>query len=185
MLSSTLFRFSGWAGVVSGLLLLADTLLFDLLWPTQAVARIPSLLVIPSGLLALVGLYLWQRESSGRLGGIGYILNTVGLVLLFGVVFANNFILAYLDGEAVQALFAGPTRLAFLMSALIFLIGVVLFSIATVKARVLPGKAAVLYCVGFIPLGLSALLPALVVNIGQVVGALGIVWLGYALRKAA
>lgn len=185
MLPSSLFRLSGWAGILSGLFLLADTLLFDLIWPTQAVARIPSILVIPFGLLALAGLYLWQRESSGRLGGIGYILNTVGLVLLFGVVFANNFILAYLDGEVLQELFAGPTRLAFLSSAVIFLIGVILFSVATLRAKALPGKAAVLYGVGFIPLGLSALLPDLVVNIGQVVGALGIAWLGYALRNAS
>lgn len=185
MSSSTLYRISGWAGILSGLLLLADTLLLDPLLPDYMAARIPGVWVIPLGLLALTGLYLWQREPSGRLGGLGYSIIAVGMVLLFGVVFANNFILPVLDGEVLQALFSGPTRLVFLLSAIVFLIGLILFSLATFRAKIFPWGAVVLFFVGFVPVGLAALLPDNVVNIGQVGAAIGTSWLGYALRNMA
>jgi predicted small integral membrane protein len=94
-----------------------------------------------------------------------------------------------LSKSEVQALLAGPTRLAFLACALFFLVGVVLFSAASLRAGVFPRLAVVLYLIGFTVYSLYFFLPNVVVVIAEVGGAVGIIWLGYALwiaiRKTA
>ena len=112
---------------------------------------------------------------------LGYILNSFGLALIVGVAFANVFVVQQLAAAAQQQVLAGPARLAFLISSLIFLVGSVLFGIALLKARVFSPIATVLYIIGFVLLSLFALLPPIVNTIGGVLAGIGVLWLGYEL----
>jgi hypothetical protein len=181
MSSVTLFRLSGWASILCGLLIIIDTLFIELFLPFSALTSSFGQLAVILALLVLTGMYLWQRSASGILGDIGYIVNFIGLALLIGVDFAGNYILPYLDQNATQELFAGPTRFMFLISAMVFLAGVILFGLAIFRARVFPQLAAGMYMIGFALYSLSPFLPDIIVRIAQVTGAVAVVWFGYVL----
>lgn len=135
------------------------------------------------GLYVLAAIYLGQREASGVFGGIGYIVNSFGLALLVGVLFASAFVFPALSESVVEEFTTGTAGLAFLVSLVIFNLGVVLFGIATILARVYSPVAAVLYMVGFVAFLVTFLLslPEIVGIIGSVLAAIGIAWFGYAL----
>lgn len=181
MSSSTLFRLSGLAGILSGSAFIIDQVLIDMLWADSLIANTIGFLSSVLGLYALTGLYLYQREASGSPGMIGYALNFSGLTLLVGVVFANNYILSQLSEEAVEGLFAGPTRLVFVVIAVFYLIGVAVFGVAIIRAGRLPRLAAWLYMLGWMPVALAPFFPDLLVTIGAVLAGGSIAWFGYAL----
>lgn len=188
MSSITLFRLSGWATILSGLCLLVDTLLIETLLPETVLSNSVGHLSIVFGFFALMGIYLWQRSASGALGDIGFIVNFLGLILLSGVMFFKNYIAPYLSKDAIQLLLAGPPRLVILLSVLIFGIGVVLFGVAMLRARSFPRPAAVLYMTGYIAFVVEPFVPNLIavdlaIRIAQVIGAMGVIWLGYTLRS--
>jgi len=180
MSTSTLFRLSGLAGVLSGLFIVIGFLL-----PRGLVVDTVGVLSAVLGLFLLTGIYLRQRAESGSLGGIGYIVASFGLALTVGVVFAATYVLSLLSESVQEELFAGPTGLAFLVSGVIYLLGLILFGIATIKANIFPRVAPVLLVVGFVPVSLSPFFPDIVVTIGAVVAGAGIVWFGYALWSGA
>lgn len=171
-----LFRLSSVAGLLSSLAIITDNLL-----PEGNAYNWVGVLSPVFGLLALTGLYLWQRESSGKLGVLGYTVNLLGMGLFVGLAFANAFMLPYLSGTVLKELFAGPTRWAFVAGGSIFLVGVILFGLATIKARTYPRLAAVLYMVGFIPISLQPLFPTIVITLGGLMAGIGIAWFSYAL----
>jgi len=172
---SQLYRWAGIVGIVTGILnILVEFLPENLAGPS-------NLLVVTFNLWVLTALYLRQRQASGVLGFIGYIINTFGLALVVGLVFAQVFVLSALDAALVEELFAGSTGLAALVSLVIFTLGVVLFGIAIIRANVFPKWAAVLYIVGFLPVTVAPFIPEIILSIGEVVASIGIIWLSYAL----
>jgi hypothetical protein len=179
MSSSTLLRASGLAGIVCGLVILLQRLVIDTIVPGSPVAIGPFGPVL--GLLVLTGAYLRQREESGVLGGVAYLVSFVSMGFVAGVDFTRRYILVQLPPEVVSELFMGPTRLLFLACGVGFLAGVLLFGISTLRAGVFPRAAILLYVVGFVPYALSPFFPPLVVTAGQSLGALGIIWLGWTL----
>lgn len=181
MSSKTLFRLSGWAGILCGLLIIVDTVFIELFLPPDVLTSSFGQLAVTLALLVLTGVYLWQKSVSGILGAIGYAVNFIGLALLAGVDFAGNYILPYLDQSVTQTLFAGPLRLVFLICSLIFVIGVVLFGIATFRAGTFPRLTAVMYILGFTLFGLSPFLPEVIARTAQVIGAVAVIWFGYVL----
>lgn len=181
MSSTTLFRLSGWAGILCGLLIIIDTLFIELFVPLNALTNSFGQIAVILALLVLTSMYLWQRPASGILGDIGYIVNFIGLALLIGVDFAGNYILPYLSKNATQELFAGPTRFIFVLCAMVFLAGVVLFGLATFRAGVFPKLVAVMYIIGFVLYSLSPFLPDSIVRIAQVMGSVAVMWFGYLL----
>jgi hypothetical protein len=178
MSSSTLFRWGGIAGLLSGLLLAIVAIL-----PESALVNAAGLLSVTLGLYVLTALYLGQRAASGALGGIGYIVNFFGGVLIAGVLFANAFVFPELSESVVEEFTTGTAGLAFLVSFAIFNVGVVLTGIATIRAKVYPSVAAALYMVGFLASFVVAMLslPEIVSSIGELLAAVGIFWFGYAL----
>ena len=178
MSSSTLYRLGGIAGILSGLFLAIEAIL-----PVSPVVEALGLLSILLGLYVLAALYLGQREASGVLGGIGYIVNSFGLALLVGITFAGAFVFPSLSESVVEEFTTGTTGLPFLVSFVIFNVGVVLFGIATILARVYSPVAAALYMVGFVGSLVTILLslPDIVGIIANVLAAIGIAWFGYAL----
>jgi len=181
MFPTRLSQISAWAAIMSGLLIIIKKLIVELLLPLNPATNAVGSFGLFLGLFTLTGVYLYQYEASGTFGLIGYLANWFGLLAVAGVDYARNYILPYLSKGELQALLAGPTRLAFLSCALFFLVGVVLFSVASLRARVFPRLAILLYLVGFTLYSLSFLLPEVIVRIAEVGGALGIIWLGYSL----
>jgi hypothetical protein len=165
--------------VLSGLFLAIEYILIG----GGPTADIAGLLSAVLGLFVVAALYLGQRKASGTLGGIGYIVNAFGLALIVGVAFTDAFVFSSLSESVVEEFMAGPVGLAFLVSFVIFIIGAVLFGIATILAKVYSSIAAVLYMVGFTTIFLSLLLslPDTVATIGGLVAGVGIIWFGYAL----
>ncbi len=176
MSSSTLFRLSGIAGLLSGLFIVVGFVL-----PESLAVGTAGLLSPVLGLFVLTGIYARQRKASGSLGAVGYIVESFGLALVVGVAFASTYVLSLLSESAADELLAGQTGVAFLVSLLIFLLGVILFGIATIRAGIFPRLAAALTIVGFVPISLFPFMPDIALTIGSVLAGAGIAWFGYAL----
>jgi hypothetical protein len=131
----------------------------------------------------LVALHLAQAGVAGRLGAVGYALNLVGLGLFGGAAFALNLALVHLDTNVLKELLAGPTRFALLGSAVVFVVGSVLFGLAMLRARVFGRVPAAAYTVALPAFALLAPLPDTPLTSGlHVVVGLTLVWLSLALR---
>ena len=147
------------------------------------------------GVLGMAGLYARQAAKSGWLGLVGFVLLSLWLVLIMGFSFVEAFILpqvATASPAFVQAwmgMFIGPAS-KFDLGALptlwtltgpIYILGGLLFGIATFRAGILPRWAGVLLAVGTVLAPVAALLPnASQPKIAVPVG-LALAWLGYAL----
>jgi len=145
--------------------------------------------------LGLAGLYARQAERTGWLGLAGYVLLSLWFVLIMGFSFVEAFILprvatttpALVDGwmkmfnGGTSKLDLGVLPTLWTLSGPIYILGGLLFGIATFRAAVLPRGAAVLLALGTAlaplaaPLSLSAQ-PKIAIPTG-----LAIAWLGYAL----
>lgn len=148
------------------------------------------------GLLGLTGIYARQAEEAGWLGLAGYILLSVWLVNLAHFTFIEVFVLPPLVTEAptvvesVLGIFTksageinfGTLSTIYDLNGFIgYMIGGLLFGIATFRARILPRWAGVLLVIGTALVPVSALLPP--VHEAKVTLPVGfaLVWLGYSL----
>jgi len=184
MSDRTLYRLAAWAGLAGGLLtLIAAGRRAGLLAENQfthALAPPASALL----LLTLTALYLCQRRAAGRLGLAGFVLNHLGLSGLFAIEFLTHAVLQYQDAAAREAVLTGPGRPYFLVVALTFLAGVLLFAAASWRAGVLPRGGLGLYAVGLSAAALRTSVPEAVYLGGLVVGTAGVLWLSLALLRA-
>jgi hypothetical protein len=129
---------------------------------------------------ALFAFYLFQRQAAGRFGALAFAVNMIGLGLFAGVGFALNLVLFFLEGTAVP----GPTRVAVLASAAVFVVGTVLFGVSMIRARVFPRVAAWGYTVTLPLLAVLAPLPdTALTSVLHVVAAACLVWLSAAVWK--
>ncbi len=147
------------------------------------------------GLLGITGLYARQVKEAGWLGLAGYLLFSLWLALQAPYTFTEAAILPLLATEAPTfvagflGMFNGhpvETNLGALqalydLSGPLYLLGGLLFGIATFRAGILPRRAAGLLAVGA-PMSLAAALlphehqPKVLMPVG-----LALAWLGYAL----
>lgn len=182
---ATLYRLAGLAGMLSGLVLAVNIARRGGVIPanllTRGIAPISSVL----GLFALTGLYLRQRQKSGSFGLIGYALNLAGVAGTVGIEYVTNYVFPHLGSAVVESLLDGPTGTMFLLTAVVLLLGVLAFGVATWQARLFPAPAVLLYVVGFGPVALRGVLPEPAVAIGGLLAAAGIAWLSAALWRTA
>jgi hypothetical protein len=147
------------------------------------------------GLLGMAGLYARQAVKSGWLGLAGYFLFSLWLVLIMGFSFVEAFILprvATASPSFVRSwmgMFTGPKGnfdlgilpTVWTLTGVIYIVGGVLFGIATFRAGILPRWAGALLAVGTLLAPLASQLP----NASQPKVALPVgvafAWLGYAL----
>ncbi len=181
MPTTALYRLAGIAGALSALVILTNTARRSGLVPANLFTRGIAPLAECFGLLALTGLYLLQRRESGTLGAVGYALNTIGLAGTLGIDVVTNYVLPYLRPADATALLAGTTGQMFRITSVVFLLGVLIFAIATWRARRLPAVAMALYVVGLVPVALRTVLPAPVASVGLVITAVATTWLASAL----
>ena len=125
------------------------------------------------GLLGMVGLYIRQVRKVGWLGLAGFVMLSLWLVLIMGFSFVEVAILPRLatsDSRFVDGWFgmltgsASTVKLGALstlwsITGPIYMVGGVLFGVATFRARILPRWAGVLLAVGVVLAPVAALLP--------------------------
>ncbi|MBF8193557.1 hypothetical protein ITP53_49370 [Nonomuraea sp. K274] len=111
-------------------------------------------------------------------------LNSAGLAGAFAIEYTLHFVFPYLGGDAVSGLLAGGTGRAFLVTSVILLAGVLIFSVAAIRSGAMPVFGVVLYAAGMIPGSLRNTVPELVYLAGLVVAAAGVAWMSARLWTA-
>lgn len=141
-----------------------------------------SVLALFAGILSLgglVGLYLRQFETAGRLGLIGFLLAFVGTVLVVGDFYTTTFVTPLVALEAPAFLddpLAGVLQVWLPFSFGVLGLSWLLFSVATVRARVYPRLVSWLLLIGAV----ASLVPLPLFNL-LFDAALG--WLGFGLFR--
>lgn len=141
--------------------------------------------------LGLVGMYARQAEKVGVLGLIAFILTFVGLTLTAGaLIFLSALIVPFLAVRGMDSfvdpkgplLSSSAGQLAVGLPGLSLLLGILLFTIVTLRARVLPrlGSWLVILLIPFAVVGLVLVLFVGTSLQGILQTLLG-VWLGLAL----
>jgi hypothetical protein len=147
----------------------------------HSVKYVLALLAMFALLLALTGLYLRQAGAAGKVGLIGYLIASLGTVLVAGDWWFESFIapqLAAVAPEVMTGAIAGSMIVGAAATFGLFAAGWTLFGIATFRARVYPRPAAVLLIIGGV-VGLLALQTPYQVPLAIAVG-----WIGYSLTRS-
>ncbi len=140
-------------------------------------------------LFGLLGLYARQVEETGWLGLVGFVLAFIGTVLVSGI-FAMASTVVHLVAVQAPALFdqaVTPPTFAVLVLVLGYILGYVLFGIATTRAGVFPRGSGLLLIIGSVmffiseSVSLNASLSHVIVTIGDVIFGASFVWMGFAL----
>ena len=183
MSERTLYRLAAWAGFVGAALTLLAAARRGGLLPdnplTHALAPPASALL----LFTLTALYLRQRRATGRLGLVGYVLNHLGLTGLFAIEFLTHAVLQFEDVATREQTLTGPGRPYFLVVALIFLIGVLLFGAASWRAAIFPRPAVALYVLGLTAAALRTSVPEPIYLAGLAIGSVAVFWLSLTLSQ--
>ena len=147
------------------------------------------------GLFGMAGLYARQAEKTGWLGLAGFILFSVWMTLVSGFSFVEAFILPKLATaspafvEAFLGMFSGlPSEIdlgilptLWNISGPMYILGPLLFGIATFRAGILPRWAGGLLALNALLVPLGALVPPAYQPMIMVPVGLAVAWLGYAL----
>jgi hypothetical protein len=199
--ASNLIRWTGLSAVVGGSLFVG----IQAFHPPEALASVTTdawVIVHYCGavmcilnLLGIAGIYARQVEEAGRLGLAGVLLFGLMWALTAAFQFAEAFILPLLVTDAptfvegfvrIPSGSFGETNLGALpavysLNGVLYLLGGVLFGVATLRAGILPHWAAGTLAVGTVaPVALS-LLPHEFLRMAAVPVGFALAWLGYAL----
>jgi hypothetical protein len=198
---SKLIRWAGVAAMVAGIIFAGIQPIHppDVLSSvTTGTWAIITTLKVAMGLLFLVGItgiYARQVEKSGWLGLAGFLLFSLNWALLAPFGFAEAFILPQLATEAptiVQSFLGmfnghpggmdlGALATIYAVSGVMYMLGGLLFGIATLRAGILPRWAAGLLAVAAALTPAAALLPHDIQRYAAIPVGLALAWLGYAL----
>jgi hypothetical protein len=203
MNTKTLIRWAGLAAMVAGILYIAiqpihpRDVLSSVTTPRWAIVHTLSIVMDLLALLGITGLYARHVEKSGWLGLAGYLLFSLFWAITMALHFTEAVILPVLAtaapkvvegwmgiiaGHATEINLGAISSISMLTFAA-YLFGGVLFAIATLRAGILPRRAAGLLAVGIVLPLLGAVLQVqhpydrlFAVPVG-----LALAWLGYAL----
>jgi hypothetical protein len=148
------------------------------------------------GLLGITGLYARQVEKTGLLGLAGYLLLTTFFALQMCFSFIEPTILPLLTSMApafvestlamrsgaVGSMNLGTLATVYSLTSILFLLGLLVFGIATFRAHILPRWAAALLAVSGPLAGIMfGLLPNQLDRLTAIPTGIALVWLGFAL----
>jgi len=198
---TNLIRWSGLAVVVAGVIFAG----IQPIHPPDVVASVTTgawAIITPLKtamcllfLLGITGLYARQAKKAGWLGLAGYLLLSLSWGLMTAFVFAETFIMpplaaiapAFVDnflgvaaGRAID-INLGAIPALFALVGILYMLGGLLFGIATIRAGILPRWAAGLLAAASALTPLAALLPHQYQRFAAVPVGLALAWLGYAL----
>jgi hypothetical protein len=125
----------------------------------------------------LFGLHLHQQHAVGRFGQIATLVALFGTVTLFATALAEVTVLPFLpeDSPLIDEP-PLPMLAVFFVSFVAYVLGLLLFGIATWRAGVLPWRAAALLVIGIVlALALKPVIPGVLAVMG-----VALVWLGVA-----
>lgn len=199
--ASKLIRWAGLPAMVAGFLFV----FVQMIHPIEIVSSVTTdrwaivhyltMAMALLGMLGVTGIYARQVAQAGWLGLIGYLLVSLWLALTTAFTFVEAFILPLLATEAprfvesVLGIFTGHSGefnlggLAAIgpVSGVLYMLGGLLFGIATLRAGILPRWAAGLLGFGAVASLAAAVLPHGLARLLAVPVGLGLAWLGYAL----
>lgn len=193
-----LVRWSGLGGIVGGVALAAAYLTHPPDAPPATVAsalwiwiHVGFMVSLLAGIFLLVGLLeKYFRAGGGMAGFVGFAFALVSLVFVFGLDYAEVFIFPTLAAEFPDVVlrYGDGTMMpsvafAFPVTGVLFLVGFVLFSWELYRTQAVASGAALLTLVGTVVfgIGLSGMVPMMVVRIGAVIYGAGLGWLGLSL----
>jgi hypothetical protein len=199
--ASTLMRLAGLSAMVAGLCFLVIGMFHPVNVPASVTTttwvnvHIFATALGFFGLFGMAGLYARQVEKSGWLGLVGFLLFSAWMTLVTGFSFVEAFILPRLATQ-YPAFVAGllgmfssvpsPVDLGILptlwnISGPMYILGPLLFGIATFRAGILPRWAAALLVLGAVLVPVGALVPPEFQPKIMIPVGLAMAWLGYAL----
>jgi hypothetical protein len=197
--TSNLIRWAGASAVVGGLIFAArihppDTLasVTTSEWVIVHAVGVAMCFLV---MLGVAGIYARQAKEVGWLGLAGFLLLQVMWMLTAAFQFAEALILPLLATDAPRfvegfvGISSGTTSevslgvlpTVFSVASLCYLVGGVLFGVATYRARILPRLAGPAFAVGTVAPLAFALLPHEFIRVAAVPFGLALAWLGYAL----
>jgi hypothetical protein len=196
-----LIRLSGLSAVAAGVLFVFVGLLHPAETPPAvatglwAIVHVLAFAVSFFGVLGMVGIYARQAEEVGWLGLIGFLLFGLWLALAAGYTFFEALIFPLLATEAPAftagflGMFTGSTGgtdvgvlgTLWTLTGVLYMLGPLLFGIATLRAGILPRAAAAVFGFGAVSSLAFALLPHELEPLATVPVGIGLAWLGYAL----
>ena len=198
MSSSTLIRWSGLAALVGFALLAVVAVVFVFAFPedvapsvaatsnTWFVLHVLILIAYLLCLVGLVGLYARQAEKAGILGLIAFLLTFLSIAPRYAWEWIETFVFPMIAQAAPRLLdHPEPVPAANVFGAvdfssvLLLLVGVLLFGVASLRARVLPRWAALLVLVGAV-LDLVMTFVGVDFPFAAAVAGPGLAWMGYA-----
>lgn len=201
---SSLIRWSGLAAMVAGSLFIViqpihpPETLASVTTGAWTIVHIMTIAMSIFGLAGIAGLYARQVKEAGWLGLAGFLLFGLWLVLITGFTFAEAFILPPLAAEAPRfvegflgissgagsAVNLGVLQPLYELTGALYLIGGLLFGIASFRARILSRWAAGVLAFGAVAAVATSLVPHEFARFAAVPTGLGLAWLGYSLWKA-
>ena len=198
-----LIRWAGLSAMVAGIIFIVIQpihpldVLSSVTTPRWAIIQSLKTAMCLLGLLGMAGLYTRQVKAAGWLGLAGYLLLSLFYALTTAFAFAEAFILPLLateaptfvegflgifNGHASEFNLGALPALYALTGFVGYVLGGLLFGIATFRAGILPRWAAGLLAFGIVlPLLGSSLVPHPFDRIFAVPVGLALAWLGYAL----
>jgi hypothetical protein len=199
--AANLIRWAGLSAIVAGICYVAVGLFHPANVPSSvtttpwAIVHVLACAMCFFGLLGMAGLYARQAETSGWLGLAGYLLLSLWLVLIMGFSFVEACILpslataapTFVEGwmgmfsSSASAMDLGVLPTLWTLTGPMYLLGGLLFGIATFRAGILPRWAGVLLAAGTALAPVAALLPPDSQPKAAVPVGLALAWLGYAL----
>ena len=184
-------RSSGVSLIVAGLALVSGNVLHpdqkaDALAALTSPAWVPvHLAILASAILFLYGLVGYQARQearSGALGKLGYMLTFIGSALFVGALTVDGLVApALATAHADAALEGGPLLVVFMLTAVVFAVGIILLAIATLRANVFPRWPVIVLAVGGILTAFGDPLPHLPEILAGIVFGIGMLGMGYSL----
>lgn len=200
--ASNLIRWSGLASMVAGIIFAS----IQPIHPPDVLASVTTtewsiittfkLAMCLFFLLGIAGLYARQVEQAGRLGLVGYLVFSLSWALQSSFVFIEvlvlpvlataspQFVTSYLgvvNGQPGEMNIGALPATYNLLVGIPYMLGGLLFGIATFRARVLPRLPASLLAVVAVLTPTAALLPHAIQRLAGMPMGLAIAWLGYVL----